>query len=104
MDDVVRLGVLTSGGDAQGMNAAVRAVVRAGINRGVEVYSIADLARAVEADFSPGARLSVVARDDAGKAKKFQALLRIDTPNEAQYWRHGGILQYVLRKLLPPAR
>jgi 6-phosphofructokinase 1 len=42
MDDVVRLGVLTSGGDAQGMNAAVRAVVRAGINRGAEVYSIAE--------------------------------------------------------------
>ncbi|HEV8111843.1 MAG TPA: aconitate hydratase AcnA [Planctomycetota bacterium] len=71
---------------------------------GREVYSIADLARAVEADFSPGARLSIVARDDAGKQKKFQALLRIDTPNEAQYWRHGGILQYVLRKLLPPVR
>ncbi len=40
MDDVARLGVLTSGGDAPGMNAAVRAVVRAGINRGVEVYAI----------------------------------------------------------------
>ncbi|MCC6169885.1 MAG: 6-phosphofructokinase [Caldilineaceae bacterium] len=35
-----RLGVLTSGGDAPGMNAAVRAVVRAGINRGAEVFAI----------------------------------------------------------------
>jgi len=35
-----RIGVLTSGGDAQGMNAAVRAVVRAGLNRGAEVYAI----------------------------------------------------------------
>ena len=34
------LAVLTSGGDAQGMNAAVRAVVRAALNRGVEVYAI----------------------------------------------------------------
>ncbi|HEX6288766.1 MAG TPA: 6-phosphofructokinase [Herpetosiphonaceae bacterium] len=34
------LGVLTSGGDAQGMNAAVRAVVRTALNRGVEVYAI----------------------------------------------------------------
>jgi 6-phosphofructokinase 1 len=34
------LGVLTSGGDSQGMNAAVRAVVRAGINAGLEVYAI----------------------------------------------------------------
>ena len=35
-----RLGVLTSGGDAPGMNAAVRAVVRAALNRGSEVYAI----------------------------------------------------------------
>lgn len=36
----VRIGVLTSGGDAQGMNAAVRAVVRAALSRGAEVYAI----------------------------------------------------------------
>jgi 6-phosphofructokinase 1 len=35
-----KIGVLTSGGDAQGMNAAVRAVVRSGLDRGVEVYAI----------------------------------------------------------------
>lgn len=35
-----RLGVLTSGGDAQGMNAAVRAIIRTGIERGIEVYAI----------------------------------------------------------------
>jgi 6-phosphofructokinase 1 len=35
-----RIGVLTSGGDAQGMNAAVRAVVRAGLDRGAEVFAI----------------------------------------------------------------
>ena len=34
------LGVVTSGGDSQGMNAAVRAVVRTGINEGLEVYAI----------------------------------------------------------------
>jgi 6-phosphofructokinase 1 len=34
------LGVLTSGGDAQGMNAAVRAVVRTALSRGVDVYAI----------------------------------------------------------------
>jgi 6-phosphofructokinase 1 len=36
----IKIGVLTSGGDAQGMNAAVRAVVRTGISRGCEVYAI----------------------------------------------------------------
>jgi 6-phosphofructokinase 1 len=35
-----RLAVLTSGGDAQGMNAAVRAVVRTGLNRGAEVFAV----------------------------------------------------------------
>ncbi|MEI9907479.1 MAG: aconitate hydratase AcnA [Actinomycetota bacterium] len=32
--------------------------------------------------------------------KKFTALVRIDTPGEADYYRHGGIMQYVLRSLL----
>jgi aconitate hydratase len=33
-------------------------------------------------------------------AKTFQARVRIDTPGEADYYRHGGIMQYVLRNLL----
>jgi aconitate hydratase len=32
--------------------------------------------------------------------KEFQAIVRIDTPKEADYYRHGGIMQYVLRSLL----
>ncbi|PDW00769.1 6-phosphofructokinase [Candidatus Chloroploca asiatica] len=36
----IKIGVLTSGGDAQGMNAAVRAIVRTGITEGCEVYAI----------------------------------------------------------------
>ncbi len=35
-----RIAVLTSGGDAPGMNAAIRAVVRTGIDRGWEVYGV----------------------------------------------------------------
>ena len=31
---------------------------------------------------------------------EFQAKVRIDTPGEADYYRHGGIMQYVLRNLL----
>jgi aconitate hydratase len=31
---------------------------------------------------------------------EFDAVVRIDTPGEADYYRHGGILQYVLRKML----
>ena len=37
---VTKIGVLTSGGDAPGMNAAIRAVVRTGIYHGLEVYGI----------------------------------------------------------------
>ncbi len=32
--------------------------------------------------------------------KEFTVVLRIDTPGEAEYYRHGGIMQYVLRSLL----
>ncbi|MBP1635327.1 MAG: 6-phosphofructokinase [Acidobacteria bacterium] len=39
---IKRLGLLTSGGDASGMNAAVRAVVRTALDRGVEVYGISE--------------------------------------------------------------
>ncbi len=31
--------------------------------------------------------------------KEFRAVVRIDTPGEAYYYRHGGIMQYVLRSL-----
>ena len=34
------IGVITSGGDAQGMNPAVRAVVRTGLHHGIDVYAI----------------------------------------------------------------
>ena len=40
MSEVKTIGVLTSGGDAPGMNAAVRAVVRAAIDKGIKVLGI----------------------------------------------------------------
>jgi aconitate hydratase len=43
--------------------------------------------------------VSVVARSGDGTEVTFDAKLRIDTPGEATYYRHGGILQYVLRSL-----
>ena len=44
------------------------------------------------------ARGRTVARPDG--QREFDAVLRIDTPGEADYYRHGGILPYVLRSLL----
>jgi aconitate hydratase len=43
--------------------------------------------------------VTVTATGADGTAKRFQARVRIDTPNEVDYYRHGGILHYVLRKL-----
>jgi aconitate hydratase len=34
-----------------------------------------------------------------GSEKSFEAVVRVDTPQEAEYFRHGGILVYVLRQL-----
>jgi aconitate hydratase len=44
--------------------------------------------------------VTVTARAEDGKVTTFMAVLRIDTPGEADYFRHGGILQYVLRSLV----
>jgi aconitate hydratase A / 2-methylisocitrate dehydratase len=49
---------------------------------------------------APRARLRVQARDDRGKEKTFEAVARADTPEEVAYYRHGGILPYVLRQML----
>jgi len=67
---------------------------------GTETFAIDGVKRALGGDFSPGMRVQVTATAKDGKATKFDALLRIDTPNEAEYYRHGGILQYVLRRLI----
>ena len=60
---------------------------------GEEVFSIAGFAAPLNAGELPGA---VTVRADA---IEFQARVRIDTPKEADYFRHGGILRYVLRQL-----
>jgi len=44
--------------------------------------------------------LTVKATADDGKLTEFQVICRIDTPAELDYYRHGGILEYVLRQLL----
>jgi aconitate hydratase len=49
---------------------------------------------------APRAKLRVQARDDGGKEKTFEVVARADTPEEVAYYRHGGILPYVLRQML----
>ena len=54
---------------------------------------------ALELLFEGGREVEVVARTDEGAERPFRARVRIDTPQEIHYVRHGGILQYVLRRL-----
>jgi aconitate hydratase len=64
---------------------------------GREVFSIGGLE-----DFNTGAapkQVSVTASRENGSTIEFSAVVRIDTPMEAEYFRHGGILRYVLRQL-----
>src|SRR6185503_110733 len=48
--------------------------------------------------------LDVTARSDDGLEKTFGVIVRIDTPQEWLYYRHGGILHYVVRQLLSRSR
>jgi aconitate hydratase len=68
---------------------------------GEEIFDITGIAAKLE----PRMRVHVKATDPhSGKSLRFDALVRIDTPNEAEYYRHGGILQYVLRQLRSGSR
>ncbi len=53
----------------------------------------------IEKGITPRMQVNVRATDANGRTIPFRVLLRIDTPDEAEYYRHGGILQYVLREL-----
>ena len=55
---------------------------------------------ALSGDLRPRQEVEVTATGDDGTVKTFRALVRIDTPIEAEYYRHGGILPYVLRHML----
>ncbi len=54
----------------------------------------------IAGDLKPGQALTVRAIADDGAEQTFEVRCRIDTPVEVEYYRHGGILQYVLRQLL----
>ena len=66
---------------------------------GKEQYDITGLAEILAEGFPRGKDLTVRATRADGTAVDFRATVRIDTPQELQYYRHGGILEYVLRQL-----
>jgi aconitate hydratase len=63
---------------------------------GFETYAITGIAN----DLTIGKELGVKATSDDGTTKEFRVICRIDTPAELDYYKHGGILEYVLRQLL----
>jgi aconitate hydratase len=67
---------------------------------GEEVYDVEGLPALMECQFAGLQELTVRARRADGSEVVFRAVERIDTPQEVQYYRHGGILTYVLRQLL----
>ena len=66
---------------------------------GEEVFDFPGLTAMLKAKFANGRALTVTATAADGTAKEFHAGVRIDTPQEIEYFEHGGILQYVLRQL-----
>jgi aconitate hydratase len=66
---------------------------------GKEVYHLTGLADVLAEGFPRGKQLVVRATRPDGSSLEFTATVRIDTPQELQYYRHGGILEYVLRQL-----
>jgi aconitate hydratase len=65
---------------------------------GEEVFEISGIHELI-GSFAPGRHVNVRATAN-GKTTNFKALVRIDTPQEAQYYANGGILLFVLRQLL----
>ncbi|MEO6798366.1 MAG: aconitate hydratase [Rhodanobacter sp.] len=63
---------------------------------GEESFEITGLA----GNEAPARSVRVTATDAQGKVNAFDAIVRIDTPVEGAYYRHGGILPYMLRQLL----
>jgi aconitate hydratase len=66
--------------------------------RGDETFDIA-----VPADIKPQQTLTVVMTRADGTRQDIPVLCRIDTPIEVDYYRHGGILPFVLREILQQA-
>jgi aconitate hydratase len=67
---------------------------------GEETFDVLGLAALIGSNFEAGRDVMVKATRPDGSGFEFSTVVRIDTPQEVLYYRHGGILQYVLRQLL----
>ena len=67
---------------------------------GEETYDVVGLDALLDSGFAGGREVLVRAKAGEGATKELRATVRIDTPQEVLYYKHGGILPYVLRQLL----
>jgi aconitate hydratase len=67
---------------------------------GRESYDLVGLSEAVATKFAAGKLLTMRVKRADGKSTEFKVRVRIDTPQECEYYLHGGILPYVLRQLI----
>jgi aconitate hydratase len=67
---------------------------------GRETLDFDGISQAIASEFATGHQVTICALAEDGGTFEFRALVRIDTPQEVLYFRHGGILQFVLRQLL----
>jgi aconitate hydratase len=63
---------------------------------GTENYDL----KGIEGEITPQMEATLVIHRANGETQQAQVLLRIDTPIEVDYYKHGGILPFVLRQLL----
>ena len=64
--------------------------------KGSELISVIDIENGIE----PSGKIDVEIKYITGDIKKIKTLCRIDTKNEMEYYKNGGILQYVLRNMI----
>jgi aconitate hydratase len=67
---------------------------------GREVIDVDGAAEVVRSGDPKGREITLRLRSESGSGRAIRAVVRIDTPQEARYYEHGGILPYVLRRLI----
>ena len=75
----------------------VNGMNRSNLNlNGSELISVLN----IEKGILPSAKVEIEIKYSTGDSKKIKTLCRIDTKNELEYYKNGGILQYVLRNMI----
>ena len=75
----------------------IKGINRKNLNlKGSELMTV----REIEKGVNPSDKIMLEIKYLSGEIKKIETLCRIDTKNELEYYKNGGILQYVLRNMI----